>query len=413
MKSFFKTIYLQLPLFCRIMILWFWENIFSVYSLIKEIKEYRIIKLINPNKKIKNILIFIPSGLYFAGTEKNLQIIANNLCTEYNIFFMYSSKISKDRINYMDKNVFLIDFDFSLIDIKHPYFIYNMNPHIKTIINKYKIDLIITAGDGYTKYPINTITNIPIIMLNIFGGPNLQKNIVKNLYVSKEVLKHTEKYIGVKKNTLILNNPISTFNFDFTEEIKFFKDERKLKEDAFIFGRIGRDDDKIHDNIAIEAFKLLSKEYSNVYYVIMSPPPILIKKVIEENISNIIFLVKSSKENDVWFFHNLIDCLAHFRYDGETFGVNIAESMYAGNPIISHKSKIWNAHLEYLSSDFSRIANIDNIKEYYIYMKEFLIMRDKHKELWKKMQENSKEYAENNFTTEIYMKKFKNILEEL
>lgn len=76
------------------------------------------------------------------------------------------------------------------------------------------------------------------------------------------------------------------------------------------------------------------------------------------------FLDPIYAEEDVWAFHNAIDVLAHFRYDGESCGLNIAESMLSGNPIISHRSRIWNAHLEYLSQDNSFVAGIDDIDAY-------------------------------------------------
>jgi hypothetical protein len=38
--------------------------------------------------------------------------------------------------------------------------------------------------------------------------------------------------------------------------------------------------------------------------------------------------------------------------------------MICGNPIITHKSKIWNAHLEYLDNTNSFVADIDNVDQY-------------------------------------------------
>jgi glycosyltransferase involved in cell wall biosynthesis len=81
-------------------------------------------------------------------------------------------------------------------------------------------------------------------------------------------------------------------------------------------------------------------------------------------IQNIHFLDPIYEEHQVWVFHKSIDVLAHFRSDGETFGLNIAESMICGNPIITHKSKIWNAHLEYLDNTNSFVADIDNVDQY-------------------------------------------------
>jgi glycosyltransferase involved in cell wall biosynthesis len=113
-----------------------------------------------------------------------------------------------------------------------------------------------------------------------------------------------------------------------------------------------------------------------------------------EQIPNVHFLPSSAKEEDVWAFHQSIDAVAHFRNDGESFGLNIVESMLCGKPVITHRSHIWNAHLEYLEPAFSRVANKDNVDTYASFMKEFTLLKQqgKLKELGEKAREKSEEF---------------------
>jgi hypothetical protein len=109
-----------------------------------------------PSKKIKNILIYHISGMSFGGTEKNLQIIANNLVDEYNVFFMYSNKgVVNNRLHTIDKRVNLIEFDYETKEQTYPFFIKGMNPHIKNSINENEIVVILnTHSIQYQRYQL-------------------------------------------------------------------------------------------------------------------------------------------------------------------------------------------------------------------------------------------------------------------
>ncbi len=145
----------------------------------------------------------------------------------------------------------------------------------------------------------------------------------------------------------------------------------------------------------------------------MTPPPILKKIVDEEKIPRVHFLPPSGKENDVWAFHGAIDVMSHFRRDGETSGVAIAESLTIGNPVITHKSHIWNAHLEYLTEECSRIAEIDDFNEYANYMEEFINLKVNESEKWQLCTEAAKQCGERNFSPISYSKSISSIVASL
>ncbi len=336
----------------------------------------RLIDIKEVNKKSRLLFYHIDS-LGFAGTEKFLQILARHIDKEkYDVFYLYPSLMGlndrhKDRLDYINLGgVIGIPFDYKAKQSNPPYFVNGMNPDIKKIIKALNIDLLVVADSGNANYPFSIIKNIPIILLNIFGLPNVQKNIKYHLCISKEV---ASKLSPIVPNKKIKVYPVpSEGPFENSVELgKKIREGFGIKEDDIVFGRIGRADNGIFDPIGIEAFKLALKVRADIHYIIMSPPPILLKMLDDEKIQNVHILQPSSSEQDVWAFHAAIDALAHFRNDGESFGLNIVESMLSGKPIITHKSNIWNAHLEYLDKSFSRVADKGDIETYKKYITEY------------------------------------------
>jgi len=369
----------------------------------KEYPEYLIKNRAKTNIKPR-ILFYHISGLSFGGTEKFLQILAKYLnYNKYDIYFMYSSKPrygfgnkSLDgRLDYLkDTPINFIPFDYEKLENKYPYFVYGMSPSIFEVIQKYNIDLLITAGSGYSEFPFNVIKDIPIILLNIFGSPNAQKNIVYNVCISNAVADKIRSIVP-KNKIKVMYIPSEYPTKKSFENGKILRRKLGIKDNEIVFGRIGRANDNIFDPIGIMAFKQVVKETPNIHYLIMSSPPILKKIVEEQNIPNVHFLKPSAEEEDIWAFHQAIDVMAHFRKDGESCGLNIAESMLCGKPIISHKSRIWNAHLEYLDDSFTRVADVDNTTQYADYLKFFA--QDKDKTMIKKMGELARQKAESLF----------------
>ena len=182
------------------------------------------------------------------------------------------------------------------------------------------------------------------------------------------------------------------------------RNKLNIPENAFVFGRIGRPDDNIFDPIGILAFEKLVKEYNNAYYIIVSPSQLAIDLVNSKKIKNVLFLPTTAREQDKWDFYYSIDTLAHFRLDGETQGLNICEAMYAGKPIITHKSIMWNGHLEYLNKSFSRVSEIDDISEYYRHMKEMINIKNQNPQVWQNMSLSAKDCVNNFFNKDTYCK---------
>lgn len=408
MKKLLKKIFKNSPLFTKRATIHIREFVYQLQANNDEKKNYLNLPNTQGGKEIKNILLYHISGMFYAGTEKNLQLIANQLVSDYKVFYMYSKDgFSQQQKDAMDPRVNLIEFSYENVSTKFPHFISGMTPHIKNIIHDEKIDLLITSSSGHAQYPFNVIKNIPIILINIFGSPSLQKNIISTVFISKTIQDYSETYTGKKKTNTWEHLAVTGKDLDAPSIRKKTRERHNIPESSFVFGRIGRKSDAIFDPIGIESFKHIVKKYPDTYYLIMSPPPILEKMVEEEQIRNVRFMRDTE---DIWDFYYSLDALAHFRKDGETFGLNIAEAMYAYNPIISHVSHIWNAHLEYLTNEFSRVAQKDNVKEYTMFMDEFITLKKDNPTEWEKMRNLAHKTAIDSFNKERYGEKIKTII---
>jgi glycosyltransferase involved in cell wall biosynthesis len=286
-----------------------------------------------------------------------------------------------------------------------------MVPHFKEVLIEHSIDLIVVADAGFTQYPFNTINNIPIILVNIFGSPTIQKNIKKILFISNTVKHYCEQFTGPSSIHITLPAPV---NDPLPQrDTVSFRELYKIPQDAFVFGRIGRASNDILDTISIQAFEQIVSKHPAAYYLIMSPPPALVAIVNERAIPHVIFAPSSAEEKNIWGFHYSIDSLAHFRLDGETLGLNIAESMMVGNPVITHTSHIWNAHIEYLRDrPFARIAHKDDVQQYATFMEEYIQLYS-NKTLWNTLRESSHLTALELFSTSRYTKNIITITQEI
>lgn len=414
MKQIIKKFLFKLPFSARYKLYGYYCSFKALECLTKEKNVTYTAEKHIAGEKIK-VLFYHISGLHFGGTEKFLQILAKHLDkNKFEVFFVYSSKSrtpdnfpADSRRSYLeDTTITLLPFDYKKIELKYPFYIHNASPTLNQILNRVRPHMVISTGTGYPEYPLNLETRVPIIMLNNFGASNTQKNVVMNICVSQTVANLAKRITPAEKiMTMYVQSERPYLN---TEDGSAIRRKFGIADTDTLFGRIGRASDDIFDPIGILAFEELLTKRDDVHYVVMSAPPALEKIVAERNIKNVHFLPASGYEKDVWAFHSAIDVLAHFRLDGESFGLNIAESMLAGNPIITHKSDLWNAHLEYLDDSFARVVEKDDYHTYASYMLEFTELKNTPK--LKKMCESAQSKAQTLFLIENNISSFENII---
>lgn len=409
-----KEIYHSMPRFLKRAVLKLYED----YYRLRTLKELGLKAFKFPHKKnLKpRVLFYFVSGLGYGGVSKMLQEFAKALdFSKYDVYYMYSAKARaiggrNDREDgrkfYLENTpITLIEHGYDSMDGVYPFIIRGMRPSLFEVLKGNNIDVLITTGSGYTEFPYNLVTDLPIINFNIFGSPAVQKNIKFHICISHEVAGRISGVV-YPKDIKVMYIPTEGPPKESEQWGKQLREDLGFKDSDIVFGRIGRGVDGIFDPIGIRAFQKLVFKYPNIYYLIMSPPPILEKIVEEEKIPNVHFLPSSGEEKDIWGFHQAVDVLAHFRHDGESFGLNIAESMYCKKPIISHKSRYWNAHMEYLEPSFSFVADVDNVEQYTEFMEFFA--KDKNKEKIRLMGKAAEEKAEM-----FHIKNFSPMFEEV
>jgi len=368
-------------------------------------------KIPQRTRPIKTVLIYMITGMHHSGTEKSLQQIANSLADDYKVLFMFGDKhIDANRQHCLDPRIKQVPFSYERSDTDLPHRLYRMQPHLKEIIEKNDVDVLITSSPGYAHYPWNVITNIPIILLNIFGAPTLQKNITATVFISQTTLKHASSWTGAIKNAYVKYLPCGPVSPDTKSLGESLRRQLNIEPTDFVFGRIGRADNNIYDPIGLKAWRRIAHRYHNAHLIIKSPPPILIEALKAEPLPNVHLLPASGKEEDIWGFHGSLDAMAHFRHDGETSGVAIEESLAVGNPVITHRSHIWNAHLEYLDDSCARVAGLDDDEAYASYMEEFIHLKNSEPANWEQMRQAANTKAAELFSPEGFGDLFKKLL---
>lgn len=117
-----------------------------------------------------------------------------------------------------------------------------------------------------------------------------------------------------------------------------------IPRDAFVIGRVGRPENAIYDPISLQAYQRIQDERS--WFLALAAPSYMIRDARRLGLRNFVSLPPSVDGKWLSEFYNTIDVLAHARYDGETFGCNIAEAMRHAKPVVSHLSHMMNAQVE-------------------------------------------------------------------
>lgn len=419
-----KNIYFSIPKSLRVLILRTYENYCAFKTALRTNTKINH-TVTRPANKRPRVLFFDMSGGGHGGTSKEMQILSKYLNkSKYDVYFMYSSKQAENRIRVEgtlsanggvgrakrleEYGVKLIDFQYDSIDSEFPYIIKGMNPTLFDILKNENIDILIITTDGKIYFPFNLVRNIPIILLNVFASYSVQKNIVYNVCYTKE---GTDRIMRVSNERIIrqMYIPCEYPSHNSIEDGKTLRKNLGIKETDVVFGRIGRNAGSTYETIGINAFKKIVAKYPEAHFIIVSPPPSIEKIVVDEKIPNVHLLPPTSVEEEIWAFHQANDAYAHFRKDGETFGLNIAEAMMCGKPIITHKSFMWNGHLEYLEPSFSRVTEMDDMEGYAKFMEEFIEM--KKKGTLKGIGLLAKAKAEKNFSPNEIIKYFESLID--
>jgi glycosyltransferase involved in cell wall biosynthesis len=166
--------------------------------------------------------------------------------------------------------------------------------------------------------------------------------------------------------------------------------------DAFVLGRISRPD-MIDDLFIWEVFEKFQKtamdasRFGESYLIVLAGSDAIKQKA--EAYPTVKFINPTVDEVSLSLFYNSLDVLLHHRIDGETFGMNIAEAMIHGKPVVSHLSHVDNAQAELLQSQnqpVGFVAQEHNLDEYLSY----IVQLYKNRALAREMGQKAKQRAD-------------------
>ena len=160
-----------------------------------------------------------------------------------------------------------------------------------------------------------------VISTSIFGHVDESIPLSRVIYISNG-MQHCAGVFG--KNIRLIGIPVEAPLSD-----ENLKDELDIPHDAFVFGRIGRDDNDIHDPVNLVSF--VEVEDENTYFVALSPSEVLKEKAEQLGITNIRYVDKTLDDVRISKFFNTLDVLAHSRKDGECNPGNIWEGLHMVN----------------------------------------------------------------------------------
>ena len=179
----------------------------------------------------------------------------------------------------------------------------------------------------YTKHFIST---------SIFGYTDRSPWISRVVYISNYMRHHAGSFGGsnAKLIGLMIEAPYSDENL---------REELNIPNDAFVFGRVGRDDSDIFDPVNLTSYSNI--ETDNTYFICLNPSPAIKEKATELGIRNIRYVDPTIDDVRLSKFYNTLNVLAHARLDGECNPGNIREAFAHGIPVVSHYAVPYNGHV--------------------------------------------------------------------
>lgn len=268
--------------------------------------------------------------LGLGGTEKTCQLFFQNASQDIDAHVVFEKSGEHPRLQeFMKGDPSRLHEVDSYHDTK------NQDPiELQSLINHIKPDILHVYRSGYNEYPENgPDIDVPhCVETNVFGFYDSNPKIDRHLFMSKWLMNYSAKQLGYKPTSYdFVNNPVEMPYTD--EQLEIAK--KWHAQGAIIVGRSGRPDNGIYNAVNVNAVRLLRMQGYDIRFLVLAPPSNMINDLVEFQIP-FDFIEPTTNPLVISTFYNSIDILAHARADGESFGINIAEAMIHGKPVITH-----------------------------------------------------------------------------
>lgn len=272
---------------------------------------------------------------------------------------------------------------------------------------------------GYREFPENgEDVDVPFcVETNVFGFYDSNLRINKTLFMSKWLYEAVmSRFAPISRGMLRsrfdwVNNPVE---MPYTDQCLPIAD-RWRNEGATILGRVGRPDNGIYNAINVRAAAILRSQGMDVRFLVVAPPPNMVNDLVDGEIP---FYVVEPTVNPLVLStaYNSMDIYAHARADGETFGVNIAEAMIHGKPVVTHVATpsvpgmgVFQAQTQLVATNRTGFVVANNVDYYTEALKR--LVQDKG--LRQEFGSCGLEKAEREFRVDVCVKKLENIYREV
>lgn len=205
---------------------------------------------------------------------------------------------------------------------------------LQYVIDCFKPDILHVYRSGYHEFPSpgHHIKVPHFVETNVFGFYDNNPRIDRSLFMSKWLMHNTAKQLGVKPDRFdFVNNPVEMPCTAATLPIS----DRWHADGAIVVGRCGRPDNGIYNAVNVDAVRLLRMQGYDIRFLVVAPPSNMIDDLARHDIPFYV-IEPTTSQLVLSTFYNSVDIYTHARADGETFGVNIAEAMIHGKPVITH-----------------------------------------------------------------------------
>ena len=309
------------------------------------------------------IIIHHLNDLTLGGTEKMVQIHLSHFIKDHTFdhYLAYRAQGDKAREPY-----------FKEILGQEKLLCYSSPSELLNTIHGLKPFILHRYSAGIPEYPfVREIKQHTrhFVSTSVFGDQDDTIDISKVIYVSKHVQWMADKVGNAEKGIFYPNHHVVRNPIEAPYSSDNLREELDIPKDAFVFGRIGRDDDNIYDSTNIEAYAKI--EQGNTYFIFVNPSGKCRNDIKRLGIKNAKYIERTTSETRLSQFYNSIDVLAHARKDGECNPANVWEAFAHGKPAISHYAHPFNGHLEVIK-DCGFVVLKDDVDEYARIMKNFI-----------------------------------------
>jgi glycosyltransferase involved in cell wall biosynthesis len=269
--------------------------------------------------------------LGLGGTEKTCQLFFEHADTShFDVAVAYDVNGSHPRKEEFQKAALVCGGKLLGVDTKN----HTDGRDLQRVIDTFKPDILHVYRSGYHEFPSpgHDISVPHFIETNVFGFYDGNRHIDRSLFMSKWLMHNTVRQLGVKPDRFdFVNNPVERPCTGDQFEIA----ARWKSEGAIVVGRCGRPDNGIYNAVNVDAVRLLRMQGYDIRFLVVAPPSNMLHDLSRYDIP--FYMIEPTVNPLVLsMFYNSVDIYTHARADGETFGVNIAEAMIHGNPVITH-----------------------------------------------------------------------------